>query len=252
MAIVVMPATRGSTQEAGCIAPGALVRLDHAIVVVHNLDSATRRFAALGFRLKQGRLHADSLLNRHIKFRDGSEIELMSLAGRPTSRMAREYRRLLRLGEGGVYAALWTDSIRAVRDRASRIGVPRVSRLGAWQFLSLPGVPATAAVFVGAGGYPANDPDSVRDHENGAHGLAGAWVEGGEALERLLAALGAATCGSVLLPDGRTGTRWALARGSLVVVRSDGHRLLGVELAGDPTTAPQVWQPVPGFWLQFP
>jgi glyoxalase-like protein len=236
---------------AACEAPEALVRLDHAIVVVHDLDAAAARFAPLGFVLKPGRPHPDGLLNRHIKFRDGTEVELMTVAGKPTSRMARDYQELLAAGEGGVYAALWTDDIERVRKAAARVGAPRLTRLGPWSFLSLPGVPDTGGVFVGAGSAPANDPDSVLSHANGAQGLASVWVEGGPALDDVLTALGSRPCGPVRLPDGRTGTRWALARGSLVVVRSNGQRILGVELRRRDAAPPATHEPLRGFWVQL-
>jgi hypothetical protein len=107
-----------------CRTAGAGVpRLDHAIVVVRNLDSAAPRFEDLGFRFKLGRLHPDSLLNRHIKFRDRTELELMTPAGAPTDRIASEYAALLATGEKGVYAALWVDDMGAVKAAARRLGL---------------------------------------------------------------------------------------------------------------------------------
>lgn len=236
-------------QALECSAPTAAVRLDHAIVVVRNLDSASSLLAPLGFRFKQGRLHPDSLLNRHIKFRDGSEVELMTLAGAPTSQMARDYAAMLAAGEGGVYAALWTTDMDKVRAAASRLGVPRLTQAGAWQFLSLPDVFDTQAIFFGAGGLAANDPDSVLAHANDAQSLAAVWLEAGPLLDSLLTALGARACGTVSLPDGRSGTRWGLSRGSVVVVRSKTRRLLGVELTRSRPARTEVHEALPGFWI---
>jgi hypothetical protein len=227
----------------------AAVRLDHAIVVVKNLDSASSRLAPLGFRFKPGRLHPDSILNRHIKFRDGTEIELMTLAGAPTSQMAQDYATLLAAGEGGVYAALWTTDMDRVRVAASRLGAPRLTQSGAWQFLSLPEVFDTKAVFFGAGGLSANDPDSVLVHANAAQSLAAVWLEGGPLLDSLLTALGARVCGNAPLPDGRTGTRWGLSRGTVVVVRGKARRVLGVELARARSAQTEVREALPGFWI---
>ena len=241
-----------STPDSLCTAPNAVARLDHAIVVVQDLDSAAARFAPLGFRFKLGRLHADSILNRHIKFRDGTEIELMTVAGTPISRMARDYSRLLAAGEGGVYAALWVMDLERVRANAATLGQPLLTRLGAWQFLSLPDVADTHAIFFGAGGSPANDPDSVLAHPNGATSLAAAWVEGGPALRQLLDLLGSRECGSVSLPNGRVGTRFALAKGSLVLVTgTETRRVLGVEIEGRDQERGRLAQPLEGFWVLF-
>jgi hypothetical protein len=243
-------------EPAACRAGPGAPRLDHAIVVVRNLDSAAARFGPLGFRFKPGRLHPDSLLNLHIKFRDRTEIELMTLAGRPTSRMARGYADLLATGEKGVYVALWTDGLDSVKASAARMELPvRATTLGAWQFLSFPGIGDAGAIFFGAGGLPPNDPDSILAHPNGAVSLAAAWIEAGPVVEELLGRLGSRACEPVTLPDGRVGKRWALAAGSLVIVRpatGTTPRVLGVELvraAGrlGPPAAPR--EPLPGFWV---
>jgi len=226
-----------------------LIRLDHVIVVVQSLDTAAARLGPLGFRFKPGRLHPDSIVNRHIKFRDGTELELMTVVGKPTSPMARDYATLLAAGEGGVYAALWTTDLKRVQDAAARLGRPRLTQAGGWQFLSLPGAPDVRAVFFGAGGLFANDADSVLAHPNGAQGLAAAWLEGGRMLDALLLALGAQACETVNLPDGRSGVRWGLSRGTLVVVRGGAGRVLGVELERGHSAAPQSLEPLPGFWI---
>lgn len=236
-------------QARGCTAPNAAIRLDHAILLVRDLDAAAARLAPIGFHFKLGRLHLDSLLNRHIKFRDGTEIELMTVAGTPTSPMAHDYAALLAAGEGGVYAALWTTDMDRVRVAAARFGSPRLTQAGAWQFLSLPEVGDAQAVFFGAGGLPANDVDSVVMHPNGARRLAAVWLEGGPTLDRLLTTLGARPCGTTKVPDGRSGRRWALLRGSLVVVRGATHRVLGVELDRARTAKSELHEPLPGFWI---
>jgi hypothetical protein len=231
------------------------LRLDHAVVVVRDLDAAEARFRPAGFRVKPGRLHADNLSNRHVKFRDHTGIELMSLAGPPTDAMARDYAALLATGEQGVYAALWTDDLAPVVAAAKRLGIPtKVTRDAPWEFASFPDVPDASAIFVGAGGTPPSDPESVLAHENGASGLDAAWIDAGPKLEALLRALGGKPCGSTSLPDGRTGIRWPLQSGSLVLVRPErpgGPRLLGVELRRGPAAKPDLLQPIPGFWISM-
>ncbi len=231
-------------------------RLDHAIVVVRNLDSAAIGFGALGFRFKVGRLHPDNLLNRHIKFRDRTELELMTLAGAPTDRMAEEYAGLLATGEKGVYAALWVDDMGTVRTAAKRLKLTtRSTTLGPWEFLSLPTTPGAMAIFFGAGGAPPVDPDSVPDHPNRAVGLEAAWVEAGPSIGQLLEALGSTRCAKQPMPDGRVGIRWALGSGSIVLVpptmAASVPRVIGVEVkrSSQKTLTTQLHQPIPGFWL---
>src|SRR5262245_4051661 len=52
--------------------------LDHIPTAVRDLGAASARYRALGFALKPGRLHDNSILNNHAKFPDGTEIELIT------------------------------------------------------------------------------------------------------------------------------------------------------------------------------
>jgi hypothetical protein len=198
-----------------------IAALDHVILVVPDLDSAAAPLARLGFRIKPGHRHPNNLINRHIKLRDGTGIELMALAGPPVDSMASRYAALLERGAGGAYVALRTGDLDAVRRAAERLGLPtRRGASGPWLFLGFPGPSDASAVFFTSGGAPANDPDSVTRHRNGALALAEAWVEGGPLLDSLLRELGARRSGEVERAEGRRGTRWELSSGSIVVSRS--------------------------------
>ena len=231
-------------------------RLDHVILVVPNLDAARAQLAPLGFRFKAGRLHQDSLLNLHIKFRGGTEIELMTLAGRPGDANARDYAELLADGAGGAYVALLASDLDSVAAVATRAGlIPRRSASGSWRFLSFPSPSAARAVFFGSGWIAPAEPDSILDHPNGVRDLDQAWVEGGGRLDTLLSALGAVPCDSVVLPDGRRGRRWNLSRGSIVIVRPAAAttllRPIGVLLRAPGRKAARPILALPGFWLGF-
>ena len=55
-----------------------LLGLDHTPLAVADLDEAAERYRKLGFTLKPGRTHENGIQNRHVKFPDGTEIELIS------------------------------------------------------------------------------------------------------------------------------------------------------------------------------
>ena len=227
--------------------------------MVRDLDTASEPFARLGFRFKEGRLHENGLLNRHIKFRDGTELELMTVRGEAGDSMARNYRRLLREGEGGVFAALKVPDLRPIEDAAERLGLPvRRSGSGPWRFLSFPPPSDASAVFFGSGWTAPADPDSIFQHGNPATTLEEAWIEGGPSLEALLREVGARACGPARLPDGKDGTRWILGRGSLVVVPfrgpAPGPRLRGVAFGANAEISAErrgAVEPLPGFWIRF-
>lgn len=228
--------------------------LDHAIVVVHDLERASSAFRSVGFRIKPGRLHPNGLLNRHIKFPDGSAIELMTLHNPAGDAMARDYENLLRVGEGGVYVALKVREIGSVEQVASSLQLDaRQSSSGPWQFLSFSDQSPAAAVFFTAGGTPLNDPDSVFRHEPRVTALTEVWLEGGFELSELLLQLGARDCGTEEAPDGRIGQRWGLSRGSLVLVpprSGERPRLLGIVLE-TPDGRDDRIQLHEQFWIQY-
>jgi hypothetical protein len=214
LAVIAVPAV---AQAPARPTPGA--RLDHVVLVVADLDSAAAPLEQLGFRFKPGRLHANNLVNRHIKFRNGTEIELMSLAGPPGDSMALGYEALLARGAGGAYVALRSDDLEGVAAEARRLGLStRRSSSGPWQFLGFPAPSDASAVFFVAGGTPAIDPAPVTAHRNGALALTAAWVEGGPLLDSLLSAIGARPGGAIQGPDATSGTRWHLASGEVIVV----------------------------------
>jgi glyoxalase-like protein len=237
-----------------CITSPDAPALDHVVLVVRDLERASAAFRGQGFRIKSGRLHANNLLNRHVKFRDGTSLELMSVAGRAGDEMAADYERLLLEGERAVYAALSVANVAGPERIATTLGLTsRRSSSGPWQFLSFPLPSPAAAVFFSAGGSPVHDPDSLVAHSPEVAGLSEVWIEGGSGLKELLRQLGARPCGTSRSPDGREGERWALRRGSAVIVpERPGHRprILGVALSSRQAVRGARF-PVPSFWIRY-
>jgi hypothetical protein len=240
--------------QAPCVGDKNAPALDHVVLVVHNLDRAAAAFRARGFRIKAGRLHANNLLNRHIKFRDGSSLELMTLAGPPRDDMARDYAGLLTGGESGVYVGLNVPDLRTPERAATELGLAvRRTSSGPWQFLSFPGSSPAAAVFFGAGVTTVQDPDSLTSHQPSVSGLREVWLEGSAGLSDLLAKTGAMRCGRAQPRQGQHGERWGLSRGFLVVVPNRSGvrpRILGVVLQARDSVARAI-SPLPSFWIDY-
>lgn len=76
LALVAVPTVwpQGDDPASAPIAVG----LDHVPVAVADLAAAAERYQRLGFTLKPGRPHENGIENRHAKFRDGTEIELIT------------------------------------------------------------------------------------------------------------------------------------------------------------------------------
>jgi hypothetical protein len=245
-------AQSGSNVPKPCNATNAPA-LDHAIIAVQDLSAATDAFRRAGFRIKPGRLHANGLLNNHIKFPDGTEIELMTVQGNAGDAMARRYSDVIALGDGGIYVALKAADIEVVDRHARSLGIStRRSSSGPWQFLGFNDTTA-AAVFFTSGGGAVQDADSIFRHEPRVTTLSEVWIEGGAALERLLVQAGAIDCGNAIGPDERTGRRFGLQNGSIVVAPARAGtrpRVLGVVL-DTPDVGTRMIRPVPQFWIQY-
>ena len=87
--------------------------LDHTPVAVADLDRAAADFARLGFTIKPGRPHTDGIRNRHVKFPNGGEIELITAAS-PTDALAQDYVDWLKGGEGPAFWSLYSSDLVAL------------------------------------------------------------------------------------------------------------------------------------------
>ena len=230
--------------------------LDHVILAVKDLDAAAARCEELGFTTKLGHPHPNGLLNRHVKFADGTSLELMTVTGTPRDRMARDYASMIRDRDRGAYVAIRADDLAAVARAAKQAGLaPHESSSGPWKFLGFPAESDAGAVFFVSGGLPANDTDSLTTHRNGASRLDDVTVEGGPKLDALFAALGARPGGGEELTARGRAQGWHLGRGHITVLPHAGRErrapvmvVLGRERGENPVTAPRL---PGGVWLNF-
>lgn len=232
----------------------SLIGLDHVVVAVADLEVATANFRSLGFVPKDGRLHSNGLINRHLEFVDGTEIELMAVIEQPGDDIARGYATFLdKGGEGGAFLALrgQQDAVLAAAARAGIEAIPTAS--GGFRYVTFP-LPGLAAVFVFE--YVSDDGGAglTASHVNGAAGISTVWVEGSQTLVELLVVLGAEPLGVGRLPDGRSGTMLGVKGGTVLVTPAlvARPRVVGVELyPSSPTN--RGWEPTElhGVWLGF-
>src|SRR5215831_16801594 len=88
----------------------AVSGLDHIPIAVNDLARAADDYRALGFALKPGRPHDDGLQNQHVKFRDGTELELIA-APEARDALTVTYRRHLEKGDGPAFFALFAPDM---------------------------------------------------------------------------------------------------------------------------------------------
>lgn len=87
-----MAAGSGIPESHATPTKGALVRIDHIPLVVHDLEDVAAAYRRLGFTFKPGRVHADGIRNVHVKFANGTGIELITAVA-PTDDLPRTRRR---------------------------------------------------------------------------------------------------------------------------------------------------------------
>jgi hypothetical protein len=167
------------------VAAPLLQGVDHTPIVVSNLEQAQADFRAMGFAIKPGRPHSDGIRNAHIKFPDGTELELIT-ATVATDALTSEYFSHQQLGDGPIYFGLIAPNQTSLASRLHSLGVPFQQTDAALTFpLGHPLHP----LFFGTGERSATDLPEHFAHPNSALRLAGFWVRGNAEERSLLRAL---------------------------------------------------------------
>jgi hypothetical protein len=173
-----------------CIAAPAqaplVIGVDHTPIVVANLQKAQADFHAMGFAIKPGRFHADGIRNAHVKFADGTELELIT-APASTDRLASEYHAKQQRGDGPVYFGLWAADPVALAIRIKALGAAPNRNGG---ILSFPAGDPLHHLFFGLGERAPTDRPGHFAHANSAVRLSGFWVSGNDRERALLTGLG--------------------------------------------------------------
>lgn len=223
--------------------------LDHAPVVVRDLDQAKADFKALGFVLKPGRPHDNGLRNLHAKFRDGTEIELIT-ATTASDSLSTDYLEWLRTGDGPAKFGLYVPD-----DRAA-------FRPGVWE----------GVFFDHRQKSPTDRPEHFA-HPNGAFRLFAAWLAGSRTEQPMRRTLGRTAEQVVCAPFIQRPTATAvmqLAEGEVVFLPETFQRLRGRPIVAltvavsdieqarrvvkgrTASCAPSsLWVETHGFWLEF-
>jgi hypothetical protein len=189
--------------------------LDHIPLAVNDLEQAKIAFQALGFALKPGRLHTNGLRNAHVKFPDGTEIELIT-APAATDALTSEYRSWLKGGDGPALLGLYAPDLGALTEHLSRHGSV-LNRTGDLVTFSEPAA-LKRLFFARRQRSPTDRPEHFA-HANTALTLTSVWLADGMPEQRLLAMLGAAPIGEPPCgPFGSGVAAFSLPEGEVVFV----------------------------------
>jgi catechol 2,3-dioxygenase-like lactoylglutathione lyase family enzyme len=192
-----------------------VVGIDHIPVAVEDLEAASARYRALGFSLKPGRPHDNTLRNDHAKYPDGREIELIT-AREPRDALAARYLRKIAAGDGPAYLAFHCDDFAVLRGRLTKAKIAFNDKA----FFTLADPSLDYLFFGGDNRSPTDKPEHFA-HANTTETLIGVWIADAEnaALRHLLDALGATyKTGTVMLPAKTSATLAQLDAGVITLL----------------------------------
>jgi hypothetical protein len=196
-------------------AEGALVvGVDHTPIVVTDLERAAADFHSMGFAIKPGRYHTDGIRNAHIKFPDGTELELIT-APEAVDPLTAEYFAKEQRGEGPLYFGLKAPDHVALAARLRALGAPVQQEGG---LLTFPVGTPLHPLFFGWGEKAPDDRPEHYAHANSAMRVSGFWLRANSQERALFAGLGLPIhriepCGPLGMADDV-----ALPRGDLFLV----------------------------------
>lgn len=231
--VLVTLAARAAALESEAGARPVVMGLDHVPIAVSNLEQAAARYRALGFTLKPGRPHDNGIRNQHVKFADGTELELIT-APEARDPLTTTYRLYLAQGDGPAFLALFAPSM---EEAARRLDAGRIPHERRGPFLTIDDRGGLGDLFLGPRNHSPTDRPEHFVHPNGASSLRAVWLAGDLSGERhLLATLGARfETMQVSLPDRVLASVAHFAEGDVVLLPRDrqlvpGRRIVGATL----------------------
>ena len=205
--------------------------LDHIPLVVADLDEAAKTFRELGFTLKPGRKHENGIQNQHVKFPDGTEIELIS-ANEARDSLTAEYLRYLASGDGPAFVGCYAPDMDRLASQLDADGKPY--RIGDG-LLSFPESDELRYIFFGQRVRSTTDQPAHFGHLNGTEALIGVWIAGDDlaAELQLLTSLGAEFSEQeVYVPEGLMATVAKLQQAEVVFLPGSRQLVPGRRIVG--------------------
>jgi catechol 2,3-dioxygenase-like lactoylglutathione lyase family enzyme len=194
--------------------PSIIDGLDHINIAVANLEAAAARYRDLGFSLKAGTRHTNGIRNRHAKFPDGTEIELIT-APEARDALTTTYRHHMEQGDAPAFLALFAQRSDSL---AAALKEPQLSY-----------------VFFGRRNHSPTDRPEHFAHVNTADSLISVWLAGADlsAERKLLQSAGATIVEQeVHVPEPSQATLARLPGGDVLLLEATPQLFLGRKIIG--------------------
>ena len=208
----------------------AVIGIDHVPLAVLDLEQASSTYRKLGFSLKPGRPHANGIRNAHVKFPDGSGIELIT-ATRALDELSTRYLNALSLGEGPVFVSFHA---RSSADLERALSTARFAFTGTDGTVTLSEPSLDYIFFVRDNRSPTDTPADFA-HPNLATAMISVWIadDSSSTLRRLLAALGAVMSDrTVHVPDETSANVATVDNGEIILLPASRRLLQGRPVVG--------------------
>lgn len=143
--------------------------IDHISIVVSNLDEAKKTFKDLGFTIKPGRTHANSIENAHIKFENGTAIELIT-ALQPLDELSGQYFHEKSNGDGPLFLSMGMDDHEQAVEMLKDFQ-PILTEGGYYKWLTFPKFSGLDYMYFMKYTNPPIDKKEHLEHDNGVSGI---------------------------------------------------------------------------------
>jgi hypothetical protein len=212
---------RGASAQSAVLT--AVIGIDHIPLVVKNLDLAAEDYSKLGFALKPGRFHGNGIRNAHVKFPDGSGIELIT-ASKASDALTAHYMELLDRGEGPAYLGFHARNTDRLLSALAAGGISYSREDG---FVELSD-PRLNFIFIGRDNRSSTDRPAHFAHANSAIAMTAIWIATSDtaALSWLMSSLGSvARQERVFVPEPTTATVFAVENGRVILL-PEAHQVI--------------------------
>lgn len=145
------------------------ISIDHIPIAVRDLEKAVNLFTELGFSVKPGRKHANGIENAHIKFKDGSALELIT-AHQISDKLTRQYLSFLEEGDGPAYLSLGCSNPSVISEKLTTFD-PEIEMGSYYTWITFPENSPHSYIFFISYIHPPVDVEIYLNHGNGVLGI---------------------------------------------------------------------------------
>ena len=166
-------------------------KIDHVIILTPDLNTSVKNYIKEGFTFKNGRKHKNGIENAHIKFKNKSYIEFISLYHEPKDNLAKKYHDLLGDGEKGVFIVLSGLKIEAIAKKVEALNITfEVIKSKHWNYLTFEKEIGLSHIFFIENNVKTQDSTHLFNHSNNSKKIKSVHINGNDLTLKLLEAIG--------------------------------------------------------------